>query len=55
MHLDHPLSYLSIYLQGWEEKRRWSTILGADFQDLAKATIFDQILNKQVPADIVYE
>lgn len=34
--------------QGWEEKRRWSTILGADLQDLAKATIFDQILSKQV-------
>ena len=42
-------------VKGWEEKRRWSTILGADLQDLAPATIFDKIISKQIPADVVYE
>lgn len=31
------------------------TILGADFQDLAPATIFDKILKKEIPAEVVYE
>ncbi|GAB5032796.1 glutathione s-transferase [Nannochloropsis oceanica] len=48
-------SEIILGIQGWEEKRRWMTILGADFQDLAPATIFDRIIKKEVPSDVVYE
>ena len=41
-----PTGEIIVGIQGWEEKRRWMTILGADFQDLAPATIFDKIMKK---------
>jgi histidine triad (HIT) family protein len=48
-------SEIILGIQGWEEKRRWMTILGADYQDWAPATIFDKIIKKEIPSDIVYE
>lgn len=48
-------SEIILGIQGWEEKRRWSNILGADLQDLAPATVFDQILAKALPSQVVFE
>lgn len=48
-------SEIILGIQGWEEKRRWSSILGADLQDLAPATVFDQILAKALPSQVVFE
>jgi diadenosine tetraphosphate (Ap4A) HIT family hydrolase len=42
-------------LDGWDEKKRWNTILGAGVRDVAPPTLFDKILAKQIPATIVYE
>ena len=47
-------------LQSWDAKNRWDSILGAGWRDdnntaTAPATVFDQILAKQIPAHVVYE
>ncbi len=42
-------------IDGWEAKNRWATILGAGWKDLEPRTIFDKIVSKEIPAQIVYE
>ena len=42
-------------LDGWDEKGRWDTIAGAGLRDTASSTLFDKILAKELPADVVYE
>lgn len=42
-------------LNGWSDKGRWTTILHAGNKDTAPSTIFDKILAKEIPSDIVYE
>lgn len=42
-------------LDGWDENGRWDSIAGAGLRDLAPPTLFDKILTKQIPADVVYE
>ncbi|CAM9326253.1 unnamed protein product [Heterosigma akashiwo] len=42
-------------LDGWEAAGRWDTILGAGLRDDAPATIFDKIIAKEIPADVLYE
>jgi len=42
-------------LKGWDENGRWDTIQGAGKRDTAPATIFDKIIAKEIPSDIVFE
>lgn len=42
-------------LDGWDEKGRWNTIAGAGLRDVAPSTLFDKILAKEIPAEVVYE
>ena len=42
-------------LAKWDDRNRWGPILGAGFRDDAPPTIFDKIIQKDIPADIVYE
>jgi len=42
-------------LAGWESKGRWDSIRGAGLRDEAPDTIFDKILAKEIPSDMVYE
>lgn len=42
-------------LDQWEANDRWATILGAGLRDDKPATIFDKIISRDIPADIVYE
>lgn len=39
----------------WDESGRWNSILYAGRQDTAERTIFDKIIKKEIPSDIVYE
>jgi len=48
-------SEISDALDGWEAKDRWAPILGAGSRDTAPPTLFDKILAKEIPADVVYE
>lgn len=40
---------------GWEERGRWDTIMGAGVRDTAPPTLFDKILAKEIPSEVVYE
>mmetsp|Transcript_56315 Transcript_56315/g.138215 ORF Transcript_56315/g.138215 Transcript_56315/m.138215 type:complete len:414 (+) Transcript_56315:178-1419(+) len=42
-------------LDGWDAAKRWDTIHLAGKRDTADATIFDKIIAKQIPSDIVFE
>jgi len=42
-------------LEQWEGKGRWDAILGAGLRDAAPATLFDGILSKAVPSEVVFE
>ena len=42
-------------LNKWEENERWDSILGAGWRDNAPGTIFDKIVAKDIPADVVLE
>jgi len=42
-------------LKAWDEGGRWDTILGAGNRDTDPATIFDKIIGKEIPSDIVFE
>lgn len=42
-------------LLSWDAKDRWGAIRGAGLRDEAPPTIFDKILAKEIPSDIVYE
>jgi len=39
----------------WEAQNRWDTLLGAGTRDTDPPSIFDKILAKEIPSDIVYE
>lgn len=41
-------------LKGWDDKGRFDGLLGVQ-RDTAPGTIFDKILSKQIPSDVVYE
>ena len=41
--------------EGREERGRWDGILGAGHRDLEERTLFDKIIAKEIPAEIVYE
>lgn len=41
--------------KGWEDNGRWDSILGAGLQDNAPHTIFDKIIAKEIPSDVVHE
>lgn len=42
-------------LDAWESNNRWDSIFLAGVRDTHPPTIFDKILAKEIPADIVYE
>jgi len=42
-------------LKKWDDNGRWDNILHAGRKDTAEATIFDKIIRKEIPSDIVYE
>mmetsp|Transcript_85514 Transcript_85514/g.228038 ORF Transcript_85514/g.228038 Transcript_85514/m.228038 type:complete len:407 (-) Transcript_85514:14-1234(-) len=42
-------------LEKWEQDGRWAKILHAGLRDTEPASIFDKILAKQIPSEIVYE
>lgn len=42
-------------LRMWESKGRWGGLLGAGTRDTAPPTIFDSILQKKIPSEVVYE
>jgi glutathione S-transferase/diadenosine tetraphosphate (Ap4A) HIT family hydrolase len=42
-------------LASWDSKGRWEPILGAGTRDTAPATIFDKILAREIPSEVVYE
>ena len=42
-------------LEKWDLRGRWDTIHLAGKRDEAEATIFDKIISKEIPSDIVYE
>jgi len=39
----------------WEANGRWDAILHAGLRDTAEATIFDKIISKDIPSEVVYE
>jgi len=49
------LDEITTAFQGWAEAGRWDSILYAGGRDTAEATIFDKIIAKEIPSDIVYE
>lgn len=55
----NDLSFQKVYdeiksgLNGWEEKNRWDSILGAGVRDGDPETIFDKIIRGEIPASIV--
>lgn len=42
-------------LRKWDENGRWDHILHAGCRDTADPTIFDKILAKEIPSEVVYE
>jgi glutathione S-transferase len=42
-------------LNGWSSKGRWNAILHAGAKDTGAPTIFDKIVAKEIPSDVVYE
>lgn len=42
-------------LAKWDESGRWDSILHAGRRDTAEATIFDKIIEKEIPSEVVYE
>jgi len=40
-------------LESWDNNKRWDTILHAGLRDTAPSTIFDKILNSEIPSTIV--
>jgi len=42
-------------LQPWEERGRWDAMLYAGARDVAPATLFDKILSKEIPSEVVFE
>lgn len=48
-------SEIAAGLDSWEDRDRWGSILGAGLRDESPPTIFDKILAKEIPADVVYE
>ena len=42
-------------LEPWDAKGRWDAIRGAGTRDDAPPTLFDKILAKEIPSDVVYE
>ena len=41
--------------EAWEAKGRWDGIRGAGTRDSSPPTIFDKILAREIPSDVVYE
>jgi len=52
---DRIWTEISGAFQGWADSGRWDPILYAGRRDTAEATIFDKIISKEIPSDIVYE
>ena len=42
-------------LEPWEAKGRWDGLLGAGTRDTAPPTIFDKIVSREIPSEIVWE
>jgi len=42
-------------IRAWEERDRWAPLLGAGTRDGAPPTLFDKILSREIPSEIVYE
>ena len=42
-------------LQGWEDRNRWDSILGAGWKDTEPSTIFDKIVSGDIPSTKVLE
>ncbi|KAJ8611268.1 hypothetical protein CTAYLR_004128 [Chrysophaeum taylorii] len=42
-------------LDAWDRRDRWGTVLGAGLRDDAPSTIFDKIIAREIPSDVVYE
>ena len=42
-------------LEPWESRGRWGSILGAGDRDEAPPTLFDKIIAREIPSDVVYE
>lgn len=42
-------------LAAWDERGRWDNFLGVGVRDTAPPTLFDKILAREIPAEIVYE
>jgi len=42
-------------LKGWDAKGRWDSIPHAGRKDVADLTIFDKIISKEIPSEVVYE
>ena len=42
-------------IRAWEERGRWAPLLGAGTRDEAPPTLFDKILSREIPSEIVYE
>jgi len=42
-------------LEPWEARDRWGALLGAGTRDGAPPTLFDKILSKEIPSEMVYE
>lgn len=52
---ERVLAEMDTALQKWDASGRWDTILHAGRQDEADPTIFDKIISKDIPSEIVYE
>jgi len=42
-------------LRAWDEKGRWKSILGAGKEDTDPPTVFDKIISKELPSEVLYE
>jgi len=42
-------------IKSWEKQERWAPLLGAGTRDTDPPTIFDMILKKEIPSDVVFE
>jgi len=42
-------------LEAWEARDRWAPLLGAGTRDEAERTLFDKIIAREIPSEMVYE
>jgi len=49
------LEEMQVALAKWDDSGRWNAILHAGRQDKADRTIFDKIISKDIPSEIVFE